>query len=108
MRDTPSIRMRHLNKIEGKDLTRLNPTDFAYLLRVLLYAEANRRDPSSTAEHLFQTFVENTLAIHSDNAALEGAAHTAKSLSERLAGSGKIQGQLESQHSLQLERLPAL
>ncbi len=44
--------MRHLNKIEGKDLARLNPTDFALLLRILLYAEAKMRDIARSGVHV--------------------------------------------------------
>ena len=44
--------MRHLNKIEGTDLARLNPADFALLLRILLYSEAKMRDIARNGVHV--------------------------------------------------------
>jgi len=51
-RDYGTTTMRQLNKVEGKDLARLNPTDFAHLLRTLLYAEAKVRNLASTGVHV--------------------------------------------------------
>src|ERR1700712_145530 len=46
------MRMRKFNQIEGADIGRLSPSQFAHLLRVLLYNEARQRGLAKHGIHV--------------------------------------------------------